>query len=138
MKTIFNKSLVSRSFSLKPLFLKSFSDMLKVHLKKRHEPKWNGQKKESDQKHDLTQKQQFLLTKSRESKELAMLFWGIEITKPGESLSCGLISTISPEIGELISLVAFTLSTAPKLLPWETDTPVSGRSTNTTSPKWSC
>lgn len=48
-----------------------------------------------------------------------------------------LTSTTSPEIGEFMSLLALTLSTAPKLLPPETDTPVSGRSTNTTSPRWS-
>ncbi|KAF4354890.1 hypothetical protein F8388_013839 [Cannabis sativa] len=62
--------------------------------------------------------------------------WGV-ITKPGFPLRLELTSTISPEIGEFMSLLALTLSTAPKLLPPETDTPVSGRSTNTTSPRWS-
>ena len=59
------------------------------------------------------------------------------ITKPGASLSLELTSTTSPEIGELTSLVAFTLSTAPKPFPFETEPPGSGSSTNTTSPRWS-
>lgn len=62
---------------------------------------------------------------------------GEVITKPGVSESFGLTSTTSPEIGEFISLVAFTLSTFPKLLLWDTDVPGSGSSTNTTSPRWS-
>lgn len=59
-------------------------------------------------------------------------------TKPGFSESLELTSTISPEIGEFISLLALTLSTAPKPPPLETDPPESGSSTNTTSPRWSC
>jgi len=49
-----------------------------------------------------------------------------------------LTSTISPEIGEFISLVALTLSTAPKPEFLDTAPPGSGSSTNTTSPRWSC
>lgn len=58
-------------------------------------------------------------------------------TRPGDSLSWSLTSTISPEMGEITSLVAFTLSTAPKFAPWDTVPPTSGNSTYTTSPKWS-
>ena len=59
----------------------------------------------------------------------------IKLTKAGELLSASLTSTTFPEIGELISLVAFTLSTAPKLPPCVTAAPTSGNSTYTTSPK---
>ncbi|MFS7942225.1 hypothetical protein Hanom_Chr06g00485801 [Helianthus anomalus] len=58
-------------------------------------------------------------------------------TKPGVSLSFVFTSTISPEIGEFTSLVAFTLSTAPNPVALFTEPPVSGKSTNTTSPRWS-
>jgi len=60
------------------------------------------------------------------------------ITRPGFSLSFLLTSTISPEIGEFISLDAFTLSTAPNPEFFDTETPGSGSSKYTTSPRWSC
>ncbi|WVZ11285.1 hypothetical protein V8G54_015815, partial [Vigna mungo] len=44
--------------------------------------------------------------------------------------------TTSPDIGEFISLDAFTLSTAPNPELFDTVTPASGSSTNTTSPRW--
>ncbi|PKA48949.1 hypothetical protein AXF42_Ash021619 [Apostasia shenzhenica] len=50
-------------------------------------------------------------------------------TSPGVSVSFVLTSTTSPEIGELTSLVAFTLSTVPKLPPFVTGLPDSGSST---------
>ena len=49
--------------------------------------------------------------------------YGLLLIKPGDSASFELTSTTSPEIGELTSLVALTLSTAPKLPPCETEAP---------------
>lgn len=60
-----------------------------------------------------------------------------KLTKAGELFSSSLTSTTFPETGALISLVALTLSTAPKLAPCFTVVPTSGNSTYTTSPKWS-
>lgn len=66
-------------------------------------------------------------------------FWGqICFTRPGVPVSLELTSMTSPETGELTSLVALTLSTAPKLFPFVTDVPDSGSSTKTTSPRWPC
>lgn len=72
-----------------------------------------------------------------ESQMNCMALGNNKLTKAGELLSSSLTSTTFPETGELTSLVALTLSTAPKLASCFTVTPTSGNSTYTTSPKWS-
>uniref|UniRef100_M1AP16 2-oxo acid dehydrogenase, lipoyl-binding site n=1 Tax=Solanum tuberosum TaxID=4113 RepID=M1AP16_SOLTU len=51
------------------------------------------------------------------------------LTRAGPLLSSSLNSTTFPETGELISLEALTLSTAPKLSNCSTEDPTSGNST---------
>ena len=48
----------------------------------------------------------------------------LKLTKAGELLRSSFTSITLPEIGELTSLVAFTLSTAPKLYPCVTFAPL--------------